>query len=170
MSAFESDRPARRFPATISLLVIIAIVLIGGGYYLAPRFEWKSPQIRLPEGDVIGLAPMEIDATDQGAGLKSVAATLSVGGTEHPLERVFFADRNHGWAVGFGGTVVSYLRNDMSARRITPWTRDDCPSCSASPAWPTAQKHDTRARDAFAMMARHPRVCARNERRLNAVR
>jgi len=31
-------------------------------------------------------------------------------GTEHPLERVFFADRNHGWAVGFGGTVVSYLR------------------------------------------------------------
>jgi hypothetical protein len=36
--------------------------------------------------------------------------------TEHPLERVFFTDRNHGWAVGFGGTVVSYLRNDVSVR------------------------------------------------------
>ncbi|MEK7875736.1 MAG: M23 family metallopeptidase, partial [Pseudomonadota bacterium] len=46
----------------------------------------QGPQIKLtPDSDVLGLAPMEIDVTDQGAGLKSVTATLSVGGSEHTL-------------------------------------------------------------------------------------
>jgi hypothetical protein len=27
------------------------------------------------------------------------------------LERVFFTDKAHGWAVGFGGTVVAYQRS-----------------------------------------------------------
>ncbi|HEU5075611.1 MAG TPA: M23 family metallopeptidase, partial [Polyangiaceae bacterium] len=54
-------------------------------FYLAPRFERSSPQIRLPDSDVLGLAPMEIAIGDEGAGLKSVAATLSAGGTEHTL-------------------------------------------------------------------------------------
>jgi hypothetical protein len=27
--------------------------------------------------------------------------------TEHNLERVFFADSAHGWAVGFGGTIIA---------------------------------------------------------------
>jgi hypothetical protein len=31
--------------------------------------------------------------------------------TEHPLERVFFADKTHGWAVGLGGTVLAYSRS-----------------------------------------------------------
>ena len=84
MSAFESDRPARKVPAVIFLLLII-IVLAGGAYYLAPRFEWKSPQIKLPESEVLSLAPIEIGVADQGAGLKSVAATLSVGGTDQAL-------------------------------------------------------------------------------------
>ncbi|HKA41315.1 MAG TPA: M23 family metallopeptidase [Burkholderiales bacterium] len=38
-----------------------------------------------PDADVLGTAPMEIVVTDQGAGLKSVTATLSSGGTEHTL-------------------------------------------------------------------------------------
>jgi photosystem II stability/assembly factor-like uncharacterized protein len=29
-------------------------------------------------------------------------------GTSHPLERIFLTDRDHGWAVGFGGTIVAY--------------------------------------------------------------
>jgi len=33
-------------------------------------------------------------------------------GTPHPLERIFFAGRTRGWAVGFGGTVVTYVRAD----------------------------------------------------------
>jgi photosystem II stability/assembly factor-like uncharacterized protein len=43
--------------------------------------------------------------------------TTERSGTPHPLERVFFSDRNHGWAVGFGGTVVSYLGPEVSATR-----------------------------------------------------
>lgn len=86
MSAFESDRPRRKFPAIIFLLVIILIGLLAGAYYLRPRFESEAPQIRFtPDSEVLGLAPMEIVVTDQGAGLKSVTATLSAGGSEHTL-------------------------------------------------------------------------------------
>jgi len=28
-------------------------------------------------------------------------------GTSHALQRLFFTDRNHGWAVGFGGTILT---------------------------------------------------------------
>jgi hypothetical protein len=37
--------------------------------------------------------------------------------TEHPLERIFFVDRTHGWAVGFGGTVVAYVRAEAPQLR-----------------------------------------------------
>ena len=36
--------------------------------------------------------------------------TTQQSGTAHPLERIFFAGRTQGWAVGFGGTVVKYVR------------------------------------------------------------
>jgi photosystem II stability/assembly factor-like uncharacterized protein len=36
--------------------------------------------------------------------------TTEHSGTEHQLERVFFTDKSHGWAVGFGGTVVAYIK------------------------------------------------------------
>jgi murein DD-endopeptidase MepM/ murein hydrolase activator NlpD len=85
ISAFESNRPMRKLPVIIALLLIIAAVLVGGAYFMGPRFEWQAPQVKLPDTDVLGLAPMEVDVTDQGAGLKSVAATLSVGGKEHAL-------------------------------------------------------------------------------------
>ncbi len=87
MSAFDTDRPARNHRAIILIsLVIIIIGLVGAAYYLAPRFESKAPQITLtPDTDVLGVAPLEIVVTDQGAGLKSVTATLSSGGSEHPL-------------------------------------------------------------------------------------
>jgi murein DD-endopeptidase MepM/ murein hydrolase activator NlpD len=86
MSTLESDRPKRRLPAIIFLFLIIIIGLLGGAYYLGPRFEREAPQIKLtPDSDVLGLAPMEIGVTDQGAGLKSVSVTLSAGGSEHTL-------------------------------------------------------------------------------------
>jgi photosystem II stability/assembly factor-like uncharacterized protein len=44
--------------------------------------------------------------------------TSQPSGTQHPLERVFFTNRNRGWAVGFGGTVVAYLRDDVRQRRV----------------------------------------------------
>src|SRR5476649_2153813 len=86
MSTMESDRSRRRLPAIIFLFLIIIIGLLAGAYYLGPRFEREAPQIKLtPDSDVLGLAPMEISVTDQGAGLKSVTATLSTGGSEHTL-------------------------------------------------------------------------------------
>ena len=86
MSAFESDRPVKSHRAIIFISLIIVIGLLGGAYYLLPRFEWEAPQIKLnPDSDVLGLAPLEIIVTDRGAGLKSVTATLSSGGSEYAL-------------------------------------------------------------------------------------
>ncbi len=86
MSALETDGPARNPRATIFVSLIILIALLGAAYYLAPRFEWQAPQIKLArDTDVLGPAPLEIVVTDQGAGLKSVTATLSSGGSEHTL-------------------------------------------------------------------------------------
>jgi murein DD-endopeptidase MepM/ murein hydrolase activator NlpD len=95
MSTSESERPAKRFPTTIVIFLIIAIGLVGGGYYLAPRFEREAPQIKLPDADVLGAAPMEIVVADPGAGLKSVSATLTVGGTEHTLVSEQYAQPPH---------------------------------------------------------------------------
>ena len=86
MNAFETDRRARNHRAIIFILLIIIIGLLATAYYLAPRFEGEAPQIKLNrDSDVLGLAPLEIVVTDQGAGLKSVAATLFSGGSEHTL-------------------------------------------------------------------------------------
>jgi murein DD-endopeptidase MepM/ murein hydrolase activator NlpD len=85
MSAYESEKPGRKLPAIVVIFLLIVIGLAGGAYFLAPRFERQAPQIRLPDSDVLGLAPMEVVVTDQGAGLKSVTATLSTGGSDHTL-------------------------------------------------------------------------------------
>jgi len=86
MNAFPSDRRRSKLPVLIVLLVIVIAAVAGGSYFLAPRFESEPPQISFaPDGDALGLAPLEIRVTDRGAGLKSVTATLSQGGTEHAL-------------------------------------------------------------------------------------
>ena len=86
MSAYESDRPRRKAPVIILLLAVIIVGLTAAAYYLGPRLEREGPQIRLtPDADVLGMAPMEIIVTDEGSGLKSLTATLSVGGTQHAL-------------------------------------------------------------------------------------
>jgi len=85
MNAFNSEKP-RRFPAVAVLLAVLVAALVGGGYVLAPRFERDAPQITLtPDSDALGLAPLEIVVRDKGTGLKSLTATLAVGGTEHRL-------------------------------------------------------------------------------------
>jgi murein DD-endopeptidase MepM/ murein hydrolase activator NlpD len=86
MSAFDTNRPRKKTPVIIILLAVILVGLIAVAYYLGPRLEREGPQIKLtPDSDVLGMAPMEITITDQGSGLKSVMATLSVGGTNHTL-------------------------------------------------------------------------------------
>jgi len=84
MSASPSNRVRSKLPVVVALLVIAAIA--GTAYLLRPRFESEAPLIAVPPDlDVLGVAPLEIQVTDQGTGLKSVTATLSQGGTEHSL-------------------------------------------------------------------------------------
>ena len=93
MSAFESRTPPRTYRAILLLLSVVIIGLLSGAYYLWPRFEREPPQIQItPEADVLGRAPMEIVVRDQGAGLKSVTATLSSGGSEHTLASEQYAE------------------------------------------------------------------------------
>jgi murein DD-endopeptidase MepM/ murein hydrolase activator NlpD len=93
MSTFESNKPRRKLPAIIFVLAIIVIGVVAGGVYLAPRFEREAPRITLtPDADVLGRAAIEIGVSDQGAGLKALTATLSAGGTEHPLAAEQYAE------------------------------------------------------------------------------
>lgn len=92
MSNLESRAPRSKLPAVVVLLVILLVALLAGGFYLAPRFEREAPVITLaPDGEVVGTAPIEIGVTDRGAGLKSVTATLSAGGKDHPIAAEVFA-------------------------------------------------------------------------------
>jgi hypothetical protein len=77
----------------VVLLVIIIAGLGAAGWYFKPRFESEPPKIQvLPTVDVIGLAtPLEIIVTDEGAGLRSVRATLTAGGAETMLASEEFA-------------------------------------------------------------------------------
>lgn len=87
MSALEFGRPRRRLVPGIG--IVVAILLIGAGagvYYLVPRFEWHKPEIKItPDVDAIGLAPLQVEVTEQGTGLKSFSVILTAGGTDYPL-------------------------------------------------------------------------------------
>jgi murein DD-endopeptidase MepM/ murein hydrolase activator NlpD len=87
MSALEYGKPRRRFvPGAGILLILLAILVIGGGFWLLPRFEWHKPQIKVtPDSDTLGLGALVIEASDRGSGLKTFSASLSSAGTDFPL-------------------------------------------------------------------------------------
>jgi murein DD-endopeptidase MepM/ murein hydrolase activator NlpD len=87
MTALELGRPPRRTNVLRNIIIVFLLAaLVAGGYFLVPKFEWYKPQVKItPDTDTIGLAPIEIEINEKGAGLKSVAVTLSAGGTEHSL-------------------------------------------------------------------------------------
>jgi hypothetical protein len=87
MSALEFGKPQRRSLPGRGILSILLVVLLGaGGYFLLPRFEWHKPQIKIsPDTDTIGLAPLEVEVTEKGTGLKSFNVVLNAGGTDFPL-------------------------------------------------------------------------------------
>ena len=87
MSALEFGKPRRRFvPGGGIFLVVLLVLVVGAGIWLAPRFEWHKPQIKIsPDSDTIGLGALAIEATDRGSGLKSFSVNLNSGGTDFPL-------------------------------------------------------------------------------------
>lgn len=86
MHTFPSHRPRSKLPLVIVLFLVLVAIVAGGAWLLGPRFESAKPRITLSsEADVIGTAPLDIAVTDAGTGLVSVKATLTQGGTEHPL-------------------------------------------------------------------------------------
>jgi murein DD-endopeptidase MepM/ murein hydrolase activator NlpD len=87
MTALELGRPPRRSNVLRNIIVVILLAgILGGGYVLIPKFEWHKPQVKIvPDTDTIGLAAVEIEINERGTGLKSVAVTLAVGGTEQSL-------------------------------------------------------------------------------------
>src|SRR5512135_641363 len=85
MSTLDSENRGKKLPASAIIILLVVAGLAAAAYYLAPRFEREAPQITLPQADALGLAPMELVVADRGAGLKSVSATLSMGGTELTL-------------------------------------------------------------------------------------
>ena len=119
MNAFNSEKP-RRFPAVTVLLLVVVAALAVGGYYLAPRFERSAPQIAVtPDSDVLGVAPLEIVVTDQGTGLKSVTATLSVGGTEHSLAGEQYAEPVKEKKLTVAASKIAGLKEGPAVLRIT---------------------------------------------------
>ena len=87
MSALEFGKPRRRFVPGVGIVAAILLIGVGAGaYFLVPRFEWHKPQIKItPDVDAIGLAPLEVEVTEQGTGLKSFSVILNAGGTDYPL-------------------------------------------------------------------------------------
>ena len=86
MSAFESSSPARGKRIALVLFLVVLIALFALAWYLWPRFERQTPQVRLStDADVIGMAPIEIVVSDRGEGLKAVTVTLESGGSEQTV-------------------------------------------------------------------------------------
>jgi murein DD-endopeptidase MepM/ murein hydrolase activator NlpD len=119
MNTFNSEKPGR-FPALIVLAVIIVVALVGAGIYFAPRFEREAPQITLtPDSDVLGVAPLEIAVRDQGAGLRSVTATLSVGGAEHSLAAEQYAEPAREKKFAVAVSKIGGLKEGPAVLRVT---------------------------------------------------
>ena len=87
MSALELGRPKRSFaPGPGVIYTFLIAIVIVGGYFLIPRFEWHKPQIKItPDSETLGLGTLQIEVTEQGTGLKSFSAVLNSGGTDYPL-------------------------------------------------------------------------------------
>ena len=85
--ALEFGKPRRRFvPGRGLALAVLLILVVAGGFWLVPRFEWHKPQIKIsPDSDIVGLGALVIDASDRGSGLKAFTATLQSAGTDFPL-------------------------------------------------------------------------------------
>lgn len=93
MSSHTSSFAAQRGRTLLIVLaVVIAAALAGGAWLLLPRFESTPPNVVIaPAGETVGQAAVQVQASDGGTGLKSVAVTLLQGGAEIKLAADAFA-------------------------------------------------------------------------------
>ena len=120
MSTFGTDKPRKKLPVVGVLALVIVAGLLAAAYYLGPRFERDAPRITLtPEADVLGLAPMEIGVTDEGAGLKSVTATLLIGGAEHTLASEQYAEPLHEKKFSFAASKIAGVKEGPAVLRVS---------------------------------------------------
>jgi murein DD-endopeptidase MepM/ murein hydrolase activator NlpD len=120
MSTFGTDKPRNKLPVVGVLALVIVAGLLAAAYYVGPRFEREAPRITLtPDADVLGLAPMEIGVTDQGAGLKSVTATLLIGGAEHTLASEQYAEPLHEKKFSFAASKIAGVKEGPAVLRVS---------------------------------------------------
>jgi len=120
MRTFQSARPRSKLPIVLVLILVVIAAIAGGAYFLRPRFESVPPQITVsPNVDIFGVAPLEIQVTDDGAGLRSVTATLSQGGTEHRLASEQFDGSVSEKKIAVALAKVSGVKEGPAVLRIT---------------------------------------------------
>ena len=120
MNAFPSERRRSKLPIVITLLVIIIAAIGGGAYYLWPRFESEPPRITvLPDAEVLGVAPLEINVSDGGTGLRTVTVTLTQGGTVHSLAAEQFATPARGKSMTVALAKVPGIKEGPAVLRVT---------------------------------------------------
>lgn len=120
MNAFPSDRRRSKLPIVVVLLLIVLAAIGGGAYYLKPRFESEPPRITIrPDAEVLGVAPLEINVTDSGTGLRAVTATLTQGGTVHSLTDEQFAKPVSGKSMTVALAKVPGVKEGPAVLRVT---------------------------------------------------
>jgi murein DD-endopeptidase MepM/ murein hydrolase activator NlpD len=120
MNAFPSDRRRSKLPIVVVLLFIVLAAIGGAAYYLWPRFESEPPRIAvLPEVEVLGVTPLEINVTDGGTGLRSVTVTLTQGGTVHSLAAEQFATPARAKAMTVALAKVPGVKEGPAVLRVT---------------------------------------------------
>jgi len=77
LSIYSNDRPRRKLPVFLTLVILVVAGLIAAGVYYRARFESEPPKVQLtPDTEALGMAPLELRVTDSGAGLKSLTVML----------------------------------------------------------------------------------------------
>lgn len=122
MTTFESSKPPRGGAAAVFLVILALIVIagIGAAIWFKPRFESQPPKITLStSADVLGTAPLDIDVSDAGSGLKSVTATISQGGNEQTLESQQFATPVPARKISVALARVAGIKEGPAVLRVT---------------------------------------------------
>jgi murein DD-endopeptidase MepM/ murein hydrolase activator NlpD len=119
MISHESNR-SRGKAVLLSFILVLVAGLAGAAIYLRPRFESQPPQVTItPNTDVIGVAPLQVDVSDPGSGLRSMSVTLSSGGTEHKIASEQLGEGVPRKTVSIEPAKIQGLKEGQAILRVT---------------------------------------------------